>query len=236
MKKLLLILLIAPLTLLAQGGSAPVLFTTPNNASYFENLISENQKFGRVVYSNDRYNDAVRDVFLFEEDVKYVNVYTKDGKGFKVPNANYNLVSQQLQVQLEDGKVFSFDTSNIKYFENGGRKYILLPNVPKKLHEVVSNTGKITLLKGFELTRKQAMTNPLTNEITEPAKFVKDPIYYIQTQKNDKLIKLSQKGRKFAKDFPDHNEEIKEFLDRSRLSVKDEDDLIRIINYYNTLP
>jgi len=209
-------------------------FTQPDNATLLKNTIYDNDKFGRVVYANDRYDDDAQDVFLFDEP-EFVNIYTIDGKGYKVPKANYNLVAQQLQVDLEDGRIFNFDISNIKYFENKGHKYILLPNVTKKIREVVSYTGKLVLLKGFELTKKPAMTNPLTNQVTEPAKYVKNPIYYIQLQNGDKFIELSQKERKFAKDFPDHNEEINEFLERSRLSVKNEVDLIRIVNYYNTL-
>lgn len=218
--------------LFAQGGSAPVSFTSQNNSSILRNLVNENDNYGRVVMGYNRSNDRYS-IQLFDSEEGIVNIYTKDGKAYKIPEINYDLVTQQLFARLEDGKFFNFDVNNVDYFVKNNKKYVFVENAARPLHEEILVVKDVKLLKGFKILKKEAMTNPLTNEVTEPAHYVKDEVYFMKS--NDGYIEVPKKEKKFVKMFDDKKDEIKDYIKSNDLSVKDENDLVRIIQYSSTL-
>lgn len=211
----------------------PVLFTTPNNAAYFDDLVAENNKFGRVVYANQRNDSAFKNLYLFDDTQGFIDIYTKDGKGFKVPNANFELMKQQLEVILDDGNIFTFDTSSIDYFVKNNKKYVFVDNVTRPLHEELMKTDKVILLKGYKIIKKEAMTNPLTNEVTKPAFYAKDEVYFLSI--DSKVLEIPNRFNKFLNLFDDKSAEIKKYVNANDLSIDEDVDLKKIISYYNTL-
>lgn len=76
---------------------------------------------------------------------------------------------------------------------------------------------------------KKASTS-ITRDI--PAKFADDPVYYIVT-KTGKFYELPSNRKKKLKVFSDNMSLVKEYVDKNRLDLNDEKDLLRVIKYYD---
>lgn len=59
--------------------------------------------------------------------------------------------------------------------------------------------------------------------------------FYVETNKSGKAILLPRSNRKFLKLFSDKRATIKSYLKREKLNVANEQDLIQLINYINSL-
>lgn len=78
---------------------------------------------------------------------------------------------------------------------------------------------------------KKANTS-ITRDI--PAKFLDTPVYYIVT-KEGKFYELPSNRKKKLKVFSDNMGLVKDYVDDNRLDLNDEQDLIRVIRYYDSI-
>ena len=69
-----------------------------------------------------------------------------------------------------------------------------------------------------------------------PSKFRREKdTYYINFTKNDIALKLPKKKKVFFKLFSSQAQSIQKFVKKEKLNIKKEQDLAKIITYYNTL-
>ena len=215
----------------SQGGVAPGQLGNSSNVAILRDIVNSNDNYGRVVMNNDRKNNRYS-LNLFDNN-GMVQIYVKSGKAYKIANTNYDLVSQQLFSTIDTDQLFSFDVSTIDYIIKENKKFIFIENSARPLHEEIISTEDWKLLKGFDIVKKEAMTNPLTNEITKPAHYVMKEKYFLKS--DTKYIELPNKEKKFVRIFSEKENDIKTFIKKNDLSVKAEGDLVRIVQYASTL-
>jgi hypothetical protein len=93
--------------------------------------------------------------------------------------------------------------------------------------------GTIMLFKKTELTLLEANYNAAMDVGSENKKYVKKDKYYIL--KDGKVNEIKKSKKKVTEILSDQSTKVEEFVDQNKLNVKDEQDLIRIFDYYNSL-
>ncbi|WP_053971526.1 hypothetical protein [Mangrovimonas sp. ST2L15] len=205
-------------------------FDGPTDIQNFETLMDENSKFGRFV--NAKTNIEIKEAFLFDSQKGKVKIVTKGGKGYLIDGANYNLVSDQLFVPIGQGKVFTFNNQDIRFFEKNGEKFIFLPD-SGELHEVVYVGESAILFKKFKVTLKPATENPMTKVVTKSAYYDKEEILVVKV--GDDFVEVPNNKKKFAELFPEHSAELLKFIKDNKISLKDSEQVKRVASYYDTL-
>ncbi len=81
-----------------------------------------------------------------------------------------------------------------------------------------------------DFTPAKKATTSITRDI--PAKFKDDPIYYIVT-KSGKFYELPSNKKKKLKVFSDNMDLVKDYVNDNGLDLNDENDLLRVIRYYD---
>lgn len=205
-------------------------FEGPTDIQNLEALLDDNSKFGRFV--NAKTGIDVKDAFLFDSQKGKVKIVTKSGKGYMIQGANYNLVSDQLFVPIGQGKVFTFNNYDIRFFEKNGDKFVFLPET-NELHQVLYIGEKAILFQKFKVVLKEASVNPMTKVVTKPAYYDKEEIVLVKI--GDEFIEVPNNKKKFAELFPEHSAELLKFIKDNKISLKDSEQVKRVASYYDTL-
>jgi len=180
---------------------------------------------GSFYYNNDWYTG---DIELFSGEI------------IKNYPLKYDMKMQQIDIKVEGGvkfvnahtvKVISWvhstgavevlkNVSNFKEFNGTGFFSIL-------------SEGKVTLLKKTELTLLEANYNAAMDVGAENNKYVKKEKYYILKGNSVQEIKKSKKAISVI--LSDHISKVDEYVNQYNLNVKEEYDLIKIFDFYNSL-
>lgn len=98
-----------------------------------------------------------------------------------------------------------------------------------KIHEC----GKVSLLVKMDMEFKEAQ-GETTHEMAQPARFVrKSDEYYLKMP--DQPAILIKNAKKMISSLNDHEEELETYQKTHKISGKKEEDLIRLVTYYNSL-
>lgn len=98
--------------------------------------------------------------------------------------------------------------------------------------ELVSGKG----IRLFKMIKKEFIPEKKAETSYQPdlpAKFKTEVLYFLK--KEDGYFKLKLSNKKLVKSFPDKQKEMQAFIKKNRLNVKNEPDLIKVFNHYNTL-
>lgn len=173
---------------------------------------------------------------LYDNDFHKGIITTKDGKKFEVPALNYNIKADQLEAKISEDSVYAFNTSSIVEVDFGKNKFKTLFD-PKKysptFYEVIGSFNNQTVLKHRTVKVKPGIVNPMTQQKQTPDKFVQEYSYYVTNEKGG-LDELKLKKRTILKLFDDSAEEIEDYASKNDLSFKEDADLKKLFNYYNT--
>ena len=193
------------------GGQIEMTKDTRGSAYLFEDFkkgnILEDRK---VIYPNVvmKYN-VYNDTFIAKRDI-----LLPDTEALKITK------TPELQIQMH-GMLFVVmtdpSTMDLNYFEE-----VYLGKQAQHLYKKHGKSYK---------ERMQATTS-LTRDV--PPEFKDESSYYMGNPAEG-LTKLPTSKSKFAKKFGDHAQEIKNFIKKQRLNIKEEKDLEKIIEYYNHL-
>lgn len=93
--------------------------------------------------------------------------------------------------------------------------------------------GNLSLFKKTELSLLDANYNAALDVGTQSDKYVKKEKYYIK--KGDKIVQIKKKKKKIIKIFNEKAEKVELYASENKLNFKDDPDLKKIFNYYNSL-
>ena len=93
--------------------------------------------------------------------------------------------------------------------------------------------GKRPLLKKTTLRLQEANYNPALDVGSRAKKYVKNESYF--TILNGELKKINKSKRKILKCFDNKTGIIKEYVSKNKLNYKNDYDLVKIFEYYNSL-
>jgi hypothetical protein len=196
---------------------------------------------------DNRQNTMVQ--FLFPEFVS-CQVKMKTGKVNNVI-ANYNTISEKLVLMKDSVPQDMVMTSFIDTITMSGRQFVpfkdalyeVLVDAPVSLFlqhkKRLIDPGQPAAYGGRSHTSAvdrvsmiQSNSNFYNLSIPEEYQIVDSPVFWVR--KDHQLYSFLSK-RQLIKIFPEKSDEINEFISRNRLKIDDRDDMIRLIQFYNSL-
>ena len=157
-------------------------------------------------------------------------IYTKDKGSFKIKKVNINLYDSTLEAIYDENSVFTFDSDNIMKIKINNKVFRIfkIDEELKIFEQVFKNT--FSVYKYYDVLYSEASINPMHNRASN--KYIKKAKYYLYSERELTKMKLSKKS--FSKAFQSDNasqKSILEYIEKSRLSLKKEADLIKALNF-----
>lgn len=168
--------------------------------------------------------------YLFPSWDGNYTIISKEGLQYKLFNLNYNLSTKKMETLMGKDSIFQYDISKIDYVKNFNRKYKVINN---ELYQELIAGEKISLLKGFHVAVIDGVISPLTQQYTTPNRYVqKNKYFYL---KGEKFLEIKLKKKDVLSAFEDKADQVKKYAKDSNLSFGDENDVVNLFRYYNTL-
>ncbi|HET6556497.1 MAG TPA: hypothetical protein VFG54_04225 [Prolixibacteraceae bacterium] len=174
-------------------------------------------------------------VYLNEEFIDGTVALTTGANYSKIP-LRYNVYNEEIEFRNTRGQLFNINNpEGIQALTIGESKFIYteckLKKENKKLFVEVLSEGNVSLLKHHRLKLMPAK-NAQTHTAAQPPKLVKIPSeYMIKTLEGSTMIFKNEK--ELLNLLADKREAISALIDQQKLSVNKEEDLIKIMDYYN---
>lgn len=157
-------------------------------------------------------------------------IYTKENGSFKIKKVNINLYDNKLEAVYDENSVFTFDSKNLmKIVINKKAFRIFEVDGELKIFEQIFKDA-FSVYKHYSVLYSEASINPMLNRSTN--KYIKKEKYYLYRERELTKMKLSKKS--FSKLFQSDTvnpKSIIEYIEKSKLSLKKENDLIEILNF-----
>lgn len=184
-------------------------------------------------------NEVLGTPYMLKDWVGNLTFRTNNGKIFKVSNANFDKFNQKFVVKISKDSIYEFGHDNIDFaFLSVStdtlkfKKVYLNDDLKKSLVDVLIENKKASFYKVHKSRVKEGSKNPMTNQKVTKDKLVDSDEYYLKVNNKIKLIRLKEKSfRKRIKEFRN----LKTYAANNSLSFKKEKDVVKIINYYNSL-
>lgn len=145
----------------------------------------------------------------------------------------YNVYEDALYFLGKDNQAMAFTNPVLEFkldkevFKSG---YPALKNLTSRSYYLVLTEGKITLLKK---SAKNVLEMKEFNSATSTKKIVDQKNYYLIADGQLRPIKMDKNA--FLDVLTDQKENIEAYLKTNKISFKSEEDLIRLITYYNSI-
>lgn len=187
-----------------------------------------NVKFARVVQGSpffiDRWNKG------------YIS--TREGKKLRDLSIRLNLADQQLHY-LKDGVEYVTDQPLSEVLiddQQTGQLFVFRSGFPP-VHHTSNKTyfqalaeGEVVLLKHLRkiITESTPFGSATTQQIIRDSE-----TYYIW--KKGAMIKVKKEKDSLLSALKDKKEQLETFISQSRINFKSEEDLVKVVNYYNSI-
>lgn len=173
--------------------------------------------------------------YLDEQFVEGIVTLTNGASYHKIP-LRLNVYNEEIEFRNPQGKIFNINNpASIRELVIGETKYIYTDvrthhETQKVLAEVIEE-GNVSLLKHHRIRLTEGRSEQ-THRAAQPPRLVRMPSEYLihYAVENTRPIK-NEKELLLA--IPAKREQVKELIDREKLSVKNEQDLVRIIRFLN---
>jgi hypothetical protein len=165
---------------------------------------------------------------ITHDSIRYVNVMLR-----------YNIFTDEVEYQL-GGKVFSLaNPLDFRYIIIDEDVFVYYPfqtgtGVIKKGYFQLIHLGKALLLKKMKVSY-QPPEAPQAYGEAKPARFLKGSDAYFIRFLDRMPEEIAFSRNKLLRVFPDYQHELDVFIKNKRLRFRNEEDLIRLLDYYNEL-
>ena len=172
--------------------------------------------------------------YLFSNWVGSYKVISKNGITASLFNLNYNLNSKKLEAFVSKDSVFQYDLSQFDYVILQDKKFkVLNEDLLDGLFYEVFNGNRIKLFKEATVFVEYGVLNPLTQTKMQEDKYVKMYSYYFFV--NGKYEKAKLNKNSIVKYTKDKSALVKEFASKNKLKYDFDDDVSKILKYYDSL-
>ena len=203
--------------------SASDLILTPNSTLFSEDDLSDIEG---SPYLNENFSFGSISSFKQKFSIRY-NIYNDI---FEVRQGKDSIINLN---KRNTSYVISYEGLDFKSF------YYLPEKKDSKTYEyfaiLTNKNDSIVLLKKYNKTFTEKRKATTSYGSDKPARFSKSPIetYFIKI--NDSIIEIRLKAKDLYSLFPEKQIVLKNYIKKNKLKFKDEKDLIKAINYINTL-
>jgi len=170
------------------------------------------------------------------------NIYKEDELLAADVALRYNAVADEMEVKesllIKDSEARVLTKSPDIYVKINGDIFVFVTykgGVEKGGYFLVQFEGvRVDLFKKLhkKFTPAKKASSSITNDV--PAKFTDKPIYYL-VNKEGKFFEFPKSKSKKLKVFGNKQKEIKEFVKKNKLDLNKEKDLLKTVQYYDTL-
>lgn len=161
-------------------------------------------------------------------DGNYI-VQSVKGMRYNLNSLNYNLESKKLESLLSKDSIFELKTNQIDFILANNKRYKV---INEELYQEL-NTGKFKIYKQFSVKVQEAFMNPMTKTESGAPQYVQVPKYFYFN--NDTLLPFKLRKNEVLNFLKDKENEVKAYAKDKGFSFSEEADVIKIVNYYNTL-
>jgi hypothetical protein len=176
--------------------------------------------------------------YLFKSWNNISKIYYDD-KVYVINSFNYNIYSERFESQLSEDSIVIINPRNIKNIVINNMVFgrYLDPEFQRNSYfEEIAKLDGYYLLKKHIVKIKKGSLNPLTKVKLSNDKLIQDEIYFLCDLKDNSLKKIKLKKSTIqslvSKEFI---QDVTNFVKENNLSYKDDDDVKKIVQYYNTL-
>lgn len=182
------------------------------------------------------YNKEDGSRYLYDTWDRTSKIIFSNGKELKLKNINFNLKENRFETETLGDTLFIFNNEKVKMVYTSTETFIKMYN--PKTHEAgffesLLEVNKVSLFKLPELHVAKGVLNPLTQETT-PDVLTRISTYFY-SKNNSNLEELKLKKKHFLKAFSDKKSEINNFVKDNKLNYDSEEDIIKILTFYNSL-
>lgn len=199
-----------------------------NGAQVFGNVANSSRSYGSTssTFINPT-KKAQGSVHLFKDWSNIAVIHTADKQKFSLKNINLNIERNTFESKISEDSIFSFSFNNIDRFVINNRVFkSLYYDNSNRVFEVVYESGKLTLLKGYKIQLVKGSPNPMLNRSSD--KNVQKKFYFIKQGNSIKPFRL-KKSNILGLLSSDQAKTAEKYAKDNRLSFKKDADLNRIL-------
>ena len=206
-----------------------------NVATDFKALGSDqNTNFGTSFFYNQPNKVILGSTYLFDDWNNNGEIQTLTGERFLVRNINLNISRNAFEAKINNNdSIFSFNFNNIKQVIINGKSFKnYFYNEDNRVYELIYSGTQFTILKGFSVKLVTGSGNPMLNRSND--KYVKKESYFIRSQENNTIEGFKLSKRSLNKLFQNSSIDVSRilaYIDSNKLSYKDENDVIKILDF-----
>ncbi|RIA10482.1 hypothetical protein OE09_2347 [Flavobacteriaceae bacterium MAR_2010_72] len=190
----------------------------------------------REVYNKELKTPVDGSPYLYDTWFNQSKVYFRD-KVYNISSFNYNVYSDRFEAKLSKDSVLIINPEGVNKVVINNKTFERYYDPETQLNSYFEQLIKFNnywLLKKYTKKVKSGSVNPLTKQKLTNDALVQDEVFYLSNENKLKVIKLNKSDIQslFKKE---HLEHVKNFVKNQGLNYKDEDDIKKIITYYNSL-
>lgn len=168
--------------------------------------------------------------YLFKNWSGMYSIVNTKGERFKVLNLNYNIESKNIETQISTDSLFQYKMTDIDYVMANNKRYRIIGD---EMFLELCNGANFKLLKQFSIRINEGVSNPLSLADLSPRRYVLNEEYKLH--KDNTLSKFKLNKSSILKLFNEKSDAIVKFVKENNLSYSEEIDVIKILNYINTI-
>jgi hypothetical protein len=166
-------------------------------------------------------------VHLFNDWNNQAVIYTTDTQKFSLRNINLNIERNTFESKVSEDTIFTFNFNNIDRFVINKRVFKNhYYNGDNRIFEIIYDSGKITLLKGYKIQLVKGSPNPMLNRSTD--RNVQKEFYFLKEGNNIKPYRLKKKSI-LALMSSDQAKVAENYAKDNNLSFNEDADINRIL-------
>jgi hypothetical protein len=191
---------------------------------------------------DNRY-EGVRGTPYLKNVWQNAQIISIEGKVYNNVPLKYDVYSNLLAIKNSKGDSISTETTNIKEFTwiGTGMTFVkepLLDNTTDlknfgRLYQQIFKGNKTTLLKNYRKELLKADYQGGYNANRRYDELIDETDYYLKKDTQIEKIKLNEKN--IVKFLADKEKEVKDFIKKQKLNLKNETDVVKLLQYYESL-
>ena len=213
------------------------------------NSVSTTGKWGQQIFLSDvngrafenKYADINGSAYLFP-DFKFTTIELADGRKYANVKARLNLVEHEVNFIASNGEEGYIGKGMVKSFlindttRQGIKTYSFQTGFPKTDNQTVIHfyqllaSGKIALVKSINKNIEERL-NELSGEKSKEFA-VRENLYLLI---GGELKRVKKEASFFLSAMEDKKDLVSQFISSNKLNFKTEDQLLRVVEYYNSL-